>query len=61
MFYVSKRVRSGNEPKMGQSQKVVGLALGVRKGRQNQTCVNDKDIFKKVWVLSKEEVLRAKG
>jgi hypothetical protein len=61
MVCVSKRVRSGTEQQMGRSQQVVGLALGVGKGRQNQTCVNDKGIFPKGWVLSEEEVLRAKG
>jgi len=46
---------------MGRSQQVVGLAIGVKKGHQHQTCVNDKGIFPKGWVLSEGGILRAKG
>jgi hypothetical protein len=61
MVHVSKCVRSGTEKQMHQIQKVAKLALGVRKGSHNQTCVNCKGIFLKGWVLSKRENLCARG
>ena len=61
MVCLSKRVRLGTEQQMGQSQQVVGLALGFKKGCQNQTCVNCKGLFPKGWVLSERGILHAKG
>jgi hypothetical protein len=61
MVCVSKRVRSGTEQRMGQSQKVVGWPLESGRDVKIKTCVSGKGIFQKSRVLSEENVLHAKG